>query len=69
MDTIDSVTYGYYNDLLEQLKGGLDSNYTEYGMSLLHYAVVSSQHDLAKFLSIGLVTDHILASTVVFELK
>lgn len=50
MDAIDLVIAGDYFTLLEQLKSGLDPNYAVDGVSLLHYAVVRDQHEIAQLL-------------------
>lgn len=50
MDAIDLIIAGDYLTLLEQLKSGLDPNYTVEGVSLLHYAVVHDQHAIVKLL-------------------
>ena len=50
MDTIDLVLSGNYAELLEQLKSGLDPDYSEEGVSLLHYAIVFDQYAIAQLL-------------------
>lgn len=49
-DSIDYVILGDYSKLLEQLKSGLDPNFSEDGVSLLHYAVTHEQHAIAQLL-------------------
>ena len=50
VDAIDLVLSGNYAKLLEQLKLGLDPNYSEDGVSLLHYAIVFDQYTVAQLL-------------------
>ena len=50
MDPIELVKNGNYFELVIQLINGLDPNYKEEEVSLLHYAVVYNQYDIAKLL-------------------
>ena len=50
MDPIDYIKNGNYISLLDLLKKGLDPNYVEEGVSLLHYSVAYDQYAIAKLL-------------------
>lgn len=50
VDAIDLILSGNYVKLLEQLKSGLDPNYVEEGVSLLHYAIMFDQYAIAELL-------------------
>jgi ankyrin repeat protein len=51
IDAIDAVIYGHYGQLLSLLKSSsLDPNYSEDGVTLLHYAMLYEKIDIANLL-------------------